>query len=147
MDAAIIPYNARVLVSDARKALLLRNIGTAFSPSFEVEKVIEAPYNAPTHEKGTDRPGRTAMGVHRSGMGEADFHEQEEERFSSLVAERLGAICDQNEIDKLFVVAPPKALAELRKAMPEALRSRVVAEYSKDLVNLPVPEIEKHFSS
>ncbi|KGD96387.1 MULTISPECIES: host attachment family protein [Rhizobium/Agrobacterium group] len=146
MNTKIIPYNARVLVSDAKKALLLRNTGTAFNLTLEVEQVIEAPKNAPTHEQGTDRPGRTATGSHRSSVGQTDFHELEEDRFSAMIAEKLEAICEENDIDKLFIVAPPKALADLRQAMPEAVKRRIVAEYAKDLVNLPVQEIEKHLS-
>ncbi|MEF3130976.1 host attachment family protein [Rhizobium sp. 268] len=147
MNQNIIAYNARVLVADARKALLLRNIGTAFDLDLEVEQVIEAPDNASTRSQGTDRPGRTASGSHRSSLGQADFHEQEEDRFSSMVAEKLEAICVDKQIDKLFVVAPPKALADLRRFMSETVRERIVAEYDKDLVNLPVDEIERHLSS
>jgi protein required for attachment to host cells len=147
MNTEIIPYNARILVSDARKALLLRNTGTAFSLMLDVEQVIEAPENAPAHEQGTDRPGRTASGSYRSSLSQTDFHELEEDRFSSMVAERLEAICRGNDIHKLFVVAPPKALADLRRAMPETVRKRIVAEHALDLVNLPVYEIEKRLSA
>lgn len=146
MSTKIIPYNARVLVSDAKKALLLRNTGTAFNLMLEVEQVIEAPKNASTREQGSDKPGRTAAGSHRSSVGQTDFHELEEDHFSAMVAEKLEAICDENGIGKLFIVAPPRALADLRQAMPEAVKHRVVAEYAKDLVNLPVREIEKHLS-
>ncbi|NKK71046.1 hypothetical protein GFM13_11810 [Rhizobium leguminosarum bv. viciae] len=31
--------------------------------------------------------------------------------------------------------------------MSETVRERIVAEYDKDLVNLPVDEIERHLSS
>ncbi|WP_246590415.1 baeRF12 domain-containing protein [Rhizobium lentis] len=143
----IISYNARVLVADARKALLLRNVGTASDLSLEVEQVFEAPHNAPTRQQGTDRPGRTASGSHRSSLGQTDFHQLEEEQFSSMVAEKLEVICAGNNIQKLFLVAPPKALADLRRAMSETVRKRIVAEYDKDLVNFPVDEIEKHLAS
>ncbi|MFB9952366.1 host attachment protein [Rhizobium puerariae] len=146
MNNKVIPYNARVLVSDARKALLLRNTGTALKLMFEVEQVIEAPNNAPTREQGTDRPGRTATGSHRSSLGQTDFHELEEDRFSSMVAHKLETICAENDIHKLFIVAPPKALADLRHAMPASVKHLVVAEYAKDLVNLPIQEIEKNLT-
>jgi protein required for attachment to host cells len=146
MNGKIIPYNAWLLLSDARKALLLRNAGTAFELMLEIEQVIEAPHNAPAHEQGTDRPGRTATGSHRSSLGQTDFHQLEEERFSSTVAEKLEAICEDNDIHQLIVVAPPKALAALRQAMPETVRKRIVAEYDKDLVNLPLNEIERHLA-
>ncbi|CAN7637765.1 baeRF12 domain-containing protein [Neorhizobium sp. LjRoot104] len=147
MNGTIIPYNARILVADARKALLLRNTGTAFNLMLEVEEVIEAPTNASAREQGTDRPGRAAMGSHRSSLGQTDFHEQQEDRFVSMVAEKLEAICEGKTIHQLFVVAPPKALADLRRAMPEAVKSRIVAEYDKDLVNLSLGDIQKHLAA
>jgi protein required for attachment to host cells len=147
MNDAIIPYNAWILVSDASKALLLRNVGNAFNLMLEVQQVIESPHNAPAREQGTDKPGRVAMGSHRSSVGQTNFHEQQEERFLSMVAEKLEAICEQNDVHKLFVVAPPKALADLRRAMPETTRRRIAAEYDKDLVNLPLNEIERHLAA
>lgn len=147
MNSNIIAYNAWVLVADSKKAMLLRNVGTAFKLTLKVEQVIEAPHNAPAREQGTDRPGRTASGSHRSSLGQTDYHDLEEHRFSSMVAEKLEAICTDNDIHKLFVVAPPKALADLRRAMSDTVRNCVVAEYDKDLVNLPVDEIEKHLAS
>ncbi|WP_429925685.1 host attachment protein (plasmid) [Agrobacterium vitis] len=147
MNGEIIPYNAWILVADARKALLLRNAGTASALMLEVEEVIEAPRNAAAREQGTDRPGRTATGSRRSSLGQTDFHELEEDRFVSMVAEKLEGLREENGIRMLIVIAPPKALADLREAMPETVRKRIVAEYDRDFVNLPLGEIEKHLSS
>lgn len=146
MTGVIIPYNTRVLVADARKALLLRNAGTAFELILEVEEVMEAPANARSHEQGTDEPGKTATGSHRSSLEESDFHKQGEEEFSNSVAEKISKICLHDNIRKLVIVAPPKALALLRQAMPEAVKRRVIAEICKDLVNLPLEDMEHHLS-
>lgn len=147
MKTEIIPHGARVLVADGKKALLLRNTGTAFQLMLEVEQVIEANANPLSHEQGTDRPGRTWTGSHRSSVDQTDFHDLEEERFSVAVAERLETICMDQDIRKLVIVAPPKSLAGLRRAMSETLSKRVIAEHDKDLVNLPIEEIQKHLVS
>jgi protein required for attachment to host cells len=52
-----IPHNALVFVGDGRRALFLRNEGDAISPNLRTEKVFEEE-NPPTHEQGSDRPGR-----------------------------------------------------------------------------------------
>ena len=41
------------------------------------------------------------------------------------------------------MVAPPRTLGELRKHYHKEVEKRLVAEVPKDLVNMPVPEIEK----
>lgn len=147
MMGEITPYNAWILVADAKRALLMRNVGNAANIMLKVEEVIQAPSNGPTRDQGSDRPGRTASGSHRSSLGNADLHRLEEERFFSSVVEKLQSVCTDKDVNKLFVAAPPKALADLRRAMPEMLRKLIVAEHDKDIVNLPVNEIEKYFAS
>jgi protein required for attachment to host cells len=49
-------------------------------------------------------------------------------------------------IDKLVLVAPPKALGILRQHLAQATRSVVIGEVAKDLVKFPNPEIEKRLS-
>jgi protein required for attachment to host cells len=46
----------------------------------------------------------------------------------------------------LVVVAPPRALADLRVAFHPEVKSRIIAEIDKDLTNHPVGEIEKHLT-
>ena len=48
------------------------------------------------------------------------------------------------EVKSLVIVAPPRALGVLRQAYSHNLRAAVQAEIDKDLVRLPVHEIEKH---
>jgi protein required for attachment to host cells len=50
-------------------------------------------------------------------------------------------------MDKLVLVAPPKALGILRKHLAPATRAVVIGEVAKDLVKFPIPEIEKYLSS
>ena len=46
----------------------------------------------------------------------------------------------------LIVVAPPRALGMIRPAYSHALKGAVRAEVDKDLVKMPVHEIEKHLT-
>jgi protein required for attachment to host cells len=76
-------------------------------------------------------------------MEEVDFHQQDEDRFAAETAEMLKDRALRNEYDALVVVAPPRTLGELRKHFHKEVEKRLVAELPKDLVNTPVPEIEK----
>jgi Protein required for attachment to host cells len=130
-----------------RKPLLLRNAGNTTDLLLEIEQVLEAPDNAATHEQGTDRPGRTATGSNRSSLGQTDFHELEEERFFAKVAEHIEEHWLNAAVRSVYIIAPPRTLAGLRKSISPALKTKVVSEHNKDLVNLPVAEIERYLSS
>jgi len=57
MEHLHIPTGALVLVGDGRKALFLRNGGTATHVQLTTERVLEQD-NPPTRLQGSDRPGR-----------------------------------------------------------------------------------------
>jgi len=141
-----VPPDAHVIVADARKALLLKNKGPLFSPRFEIVGVITADPNPTDREQGTDRPGRAATGSHRSSLAQTDRHELEEQRFLVRLADEVSRLCHAGEMQTMVLVAPPRALASLRKALPRTLHDRIIAEHDMDLVHLPVPEIERHLT-
>lgn len=143
-SAVRIPHDAYVLVGDGRKALLLRNDGSALDPDLRTEQVFEKD-NPPNREQGTDKPGRSFAGVgaRRSAMQQADWHTLEEQRFAKDVADALHALVLEREVAALVIAAPPKILAELRKSLHEEVTKRVIAEIDKDLTNQPVDAIAK----
>lgn len=142
--ALSIPHDAYVLIGDGRKALLLRNEGTAIAPSLKTEQVFEID-NPPTREQGTDKPGRSfaSVGGRRSAMEQADWHEIEEQRFAKYVADKLQTLVLEKNIEALVIAAAPSFLASLRKSLHQEVEKRVIAELDKDLTNQPVTEIEK----
>jgi protein required for attachment to host cells len=144
MTGIRIGHGVRVIVADGRKALLLCNEGSALDPELRLEKLLEAPPNPPTHEQGSDAPGRAMVPGRKSAVGQTDWHQRGEERFVADAAKLLGQICLDRDAKGLIVAAPPKALADIRKALPKALRPLIVAEFDKDLTKLPIDEIESH---
>jgi protein required for attachment to host cells len=141
-----LPEGTLVLVADGRKALVLRNHGDALHPNLKVERVFDAPPNPPTHEQGTDAPDRVIMGGIRSAVEPTDWHQMAERDFAGKVASALEAAHGREPIKALVVAAPPRALADLRRAMSEEVRRVVVAEIDKDLTKHPVHEIERHLT-
>ena len=140
-----IERDAWIVLADGRKALIAQNTGTPLEPKLTVREVIEAEPNPPTHEQGTDRPGRThdSTSPGRSAMEQTDWHARAEADFAKTIAQAMEELCAANDAASLVLVAAPRALADIRAAMPVAVRARTVSEVDKDLTNHPVPEIEK----
>ena len=146
MKKLAIPHNALVFVGDGHKALFLRNAGDEKFPNLKTEQVFTDD-NPPTHEQGTDRPGRAfkRAGTNlRSGVAATDWHELEKERFTARVASALEQQVRADKVKAIVIVAPPRTLAELRHAFHKDVAHRIVAEVDKDLTNHPVGDIEKH---
>ena len=139
-----VPHNSVILVADGRKSLFFRNQGDADSPNLSVLEKETHP-NPPHHEQASDTAGMAmnVIGGHGGSMTEVDFHQLEENRFAADTAAMLEERALRNEFEALVVVAPPKTLGELRKHYHKAVEQRIVAEVPKDLVNVPVAEIEK----
>jgi protein required for attachment to host cells len=134
-----------VVVCDGAKALILQNAGDARFPDLRTRESYEEKH-PPTHEQGTDEPGRTqaSVGSARSAMEETDWHEQAERNFLAKLASRLDAAVTSSEIASMILVAPPRALGMIRQAYSPHLRGAIRVELDKDYVRLPVPEIETH---
>lgn len=147
MESVQVPTNALVLVSDGRRARLMRNQGTPVKPQLIVEQSLTR-VNPPTREQGTDKPGRMhgSDGVSRSAIEQTDWHAQEEERFAAEIAELLYKLGHAGNYEELVVVAPPKMLGDLRAKFHQEVSKAVVAELPKDLTQYSVPEIGRMLS-
>lgn len=146
-----VPHNAFVVVADGRKALFLRNEGSALSPKLTVEHAEEQSNPADRDQKtdaagqaGSTRGGAGPQSAPSGGtMGEVDFHQQEEDRFAADTADKLKTRALANEFESLIIIAPPKTLGELRKHYHQSVSSRLSGELAKELTGRPIPEIEK----
>jgi protein required for attachment to host cells len=136
-----------VVVCDGAKALVLENTGDAKFPNLKTIEVFEQK-DPPTRELGTDVPGRAmgSVGSVRSAVEQTDWHDQAEKAFLTELAEHLDAAVAAGRAKSLIVVAPPRALGMIRPAYSHGLRGAVRAELDKDLVKLPIYEIEKRLS-
>jgi protein required for attachment to host cells len=137
-----------VVVCDGAKALVLENVGDEKFPNLKTREVYQQEDPA-THEQGSDAPGRAfnSVGANRSAMDQTDWHTQSERRFLEKLAARLDAAVQAGEAKSLVIAAPPRALGALRQVYSSGLRQAVTAEIDKDLVKMPVHEIEKHLAA
>jgi protein required for attachment to host cells len=137
-----------VVVCDGKKALVLENVGDEKFLNLKTKEVFNHP-DPKTHELGTDEPGRSfsSVGHGRSAVEQTDFHTQEEERFLRKLAGHLDAEVKAGRAKSIVIVAPPRALGVLRPAYSHDLRKALQSEIDKDLVALPVHEIEKRLAA
>lgn len=133
-----------VVVCDGRKALILENEGDEKFPNLRMHETHEHD-DAKTSEQGTDRPGRFSDpgSPGRSAVEQTDWHDQAEQDFLKQLAERLEVAIRKEETRSLIIVAAPRALGVLRSAYGNGVRDAIAAEIHKDMVNMPVYEIEK----
>jgi protein required for attachment to host cells len=136
-----------VVVCDGAKALILENAGDLKFPNLKTLEVLEHE-DLRTREVGSDHPGRAvnSVGNVRSAMEQTDWHDQAEKAFLTQLAQHLDGAVQAGKAKSLIVVAPPRALGMLRPAYSHALKGAVRAELDKDLVKMPVHEIEKRLS-
>lgn len=137
-----------VVVCDGAKALVLENVGDEMFPNLKTKEIYQQEDPA-THEQGADKPGRSfqSVGTARSAMEQTDWKEQGEQRFLEKLATRLDAAVRAGEVKSLVIAAPPRALGALRQVYTPTLRQALAAEIDKDMVKMPVHQIEKHLAA
>ena len=138
-----LPHNALVLVADGRKTLFFRNHGDENQIDLRTE-AHEARKDRKDREIKTDAPGTTrqSFGFGRSTYDEPDFQQQEEDRWIRDAADELKVRVLRNDFDALAIVAPPKSLGVLKKALHKEVERRVVCTVNKEMSGRPIPDIE-----
>ena len=144
MDKMKIGSGAWVVVCDGRKALILENIGDTMFPNLHTKEVREQP-TPRTADLGTDAPGsmHSSVGTARSSIAQTDWHDEAERSFLKQLAGRLHQAVQTGETKALTMVASPRALGMIRADYSDAVRRVLNGEVHKDLVKLPVYEIER----
>jgi protein required for attachment to host cells len=145
MSYAALSTGTHIIVGDGKKALILVNDGTAFAPSLTVETVLHQ-NDPPNAALGSERPSRVFASLGpRSGSAEpVDWHQLAEDRFAHEIIKGLVELAKREKLKRLVLVAPPRTLAELRRAMPDEFVGLIVAECHKDLTKHPVKDILHH---
>ena len=116
---------------------VLRTIGSLDSASAHLR----------SRDIGSDRPGRSFESgtVARHAVGPRhDLHEMEKKKFVHLIGEQINAASGRDEFDELLLVAPPRALSELRAALDAATQVKLIGTLEKDLVKTPDHELSPH---
>lgn len=140
--------NVWVVVADGARARILSADRRArrLTP---LEELASEAARRKTSEQVSDRQGRafeSSSPGHRSGMEpRTDPQRHEQVVFARQVAQKLAEAAQAQRFDELYLVAAPKALGDLRDALTDEVRARIVGELDRDLAGLTVPQLEEHF--
>lgn len=144
-----------VVVADQAEARLFLMRGA----SMRLAATLENP-SAHQHDRDlkSDRPGRVfdrapaargrrgAVGHHATG-GERKPRRQLALGFARSIAVAAAANRRESAFDRLVLVAGPRFLGQLRRALPAGLRARIIAEVAKDWVHLPAATLRMRVAS
>ncbi|MCF6303482.1 MAG: host attachment protein [Devosiaceae bacterium] len=140
------PVITWILIADGARARVLEHKGPGSgliairNMEFSSEKLTASDIMA-------DKPGRAfaSTGNARSAIEpRTDPVAKREADFVRMLAETLQDPLAKSRFDRLILVAAPRALGELRKALSTPLTQSVYAEIAKDLTKVPNDQIAKH---
>lgn len=146
MDGLLLHHGACLLVCDGRKALFIVNEGHPGREKLAVVQEHEQKLAAHSADLGTDRPGLTrqvSSGSAGSAIEDTDRHSAQEDQFLHAMVGDFAMFVQDRKADQAVLVAPPRALASLRKHAPAPLLTRTVAQIDKDLTKHPLAEMSK----
>lgn len=128
-----VPPKALVALANGHKFVLMRNVGQAFEPKLErVEELDLELTNFSAGIRHQDPAGQ------RNGSTDID-----ELAHGAAIAEWLNGEALNGRLGDVVVAADPKTLGQIRKHCHKEVENRIVGEIAKDLINSPLPEIER----
>ena len=133
MSEIRIPWESWVVVCDGAKALIMQNAGDNELMNLQVHETLTQP--------------NQADGMSGSAVGETSWHDQAEEDFLKRVAVKLDELVREKHAKRIVLVAPPKALGQIRPNLRADTQASITAEVAKDLTNFPVDQIERHLAA
>ena len=128
-----VPRRALVALANGERFVLMRNVGEVFEP--RLERIGELDLELTNFAAGARHQDPAGQ---RSGSSDID-----ELAHGAAIAEWLNEKALKGRLGQLVVAADPKTLGQIRQHCHKEVRSRIVGEVAKDLINSPVPEIER----
>lgn len=139
------PVRTLIVVADGEHArfLLHEGIGHGLKPAVDKEMYHHLP---PSREIVSEREGRAATPLGTPGRHTlsytVDYHAEEKVRFAREVTDFVSKMRAAGRFDRLVLVAPPKALGNLREALDDKTKALVQGELAKDLVRVSARDLE-----
>ncbi len=137
-----------ILVADGAHARVFVNDGVGKGVS-EIEDRAFVGSRKQNKDIQADEPGRA---FDSSGQGRhareprTDPHKHQEREFVRDVVEWIAAKPQEEQFDRLVLIAAPHALGDLRGLLSKQLSAKVTAEIPKNLVRSTPADIESHLA-
>lgn len=135
-----------VVIADGARAhiVVTEGPGTGLTPILDAESAAS---RTPTRDLGSDKPGRSfesADGSRHAMEPRVDWHRFAKQQFAKRIADIVDRAAVRGRFHALVLVAPPRTLGDLRKALNDGTRDKVTAELGKDLTGVPLHELPAH---
>lgn len=135
-----------VVVADSARARVFECHG-ASGALVEILDLVHPQSRRPAHIAGSGAPGRSydRFGKARHAMVPRKNKKAFDIRvFAREIAEQLSQACRDSRFERLYLLAEPRLLGALRKALDSTVRRRLVAHQCLDVVARPAPVIRRH---
>jgi protein required for attachment to host cells len=137
-----------IVVADGGSARILEQQRASEGLSIVADGAMER-FVQRSGEINADRPGRS-FDSHGTGRHAMEPHTPAgrvaERTFLRRLARRLEVAAVQKRFEHLVLVAPPRAMGELRELMNAHVQHRISAEIVKDLTHVPEHELLEHLA-
>lgn len=128
-----IPHQALVALANGERFVLMRNLGQPLEP--RLQRLEELDLELTNFSAGVCHQDPAGQ---RNGSTDVD-----ELAHGAAVAEWLNDKALNGTLGPVVVAADPKTLGQIRRHSHKELESRIVGELAKDLINSPIPDIER----
>ncbi len=135
-----------VLVADSSQARIF-SAENSQADLIEIEILLHPEGRLHEQDLDTDLPGKNRISEGAGGHAysvENSPKEQEEIDFAIRVAHHLSDELNQNKFDRLYIVAAPSFLGDLRNALSSRVEKHVAFSLGKNIVKLSPEEIRTH---
>ena len=126
----MLPHGTVVAVADGTALRLFRNRGT--EPHLDLAEFGHPAINSAN-------PGSGSR--HRNDSSNPDPHRQAEDSFAAASAGQLNRLALEGSLERLFVIADPRTLGEMRKHFHSTLHAMIVGELPKEMIDHTVHDI------
>ncbi len=139
--------NIGLVIADAGRARIFttKRLGSTIEPLKELTNP-----NGQQREQSftSDRAGHTnsASGTGHTMSNKAEFKAREDEQFAKGVISELEHTHQQDNFERLYLVAAPRFLGRLRQQLSPAMKHLVAGEVAKDFSLMDEREIERHLA-
>lgn len=137
-----------ILLADGGNARIMERV----APFGKLKEVINLTHtHESTHEQGHDRPGRSfesASPTRHAYEPHSDKHELHKESFAKELATLLKNAYHTKKFDELSIFSAPHMLGLLRHHLGKnALASKIIKEYPKDILALPLGAVQDYIDN
>lgn len=135
-----------IIVADGARAQIFLNNGPGTGLKSALPQALVAD-NRPSGEIASDRSGRSfdSAGQGRHAMEQSsDPHEHQQTVFALEIAKLLDQKRNAKAYDQIIIIAAPKMLGTIRKALSKATSQLVTGEINKDLTKISIDDLSGH---